>query len=99
VRGSRLADIAAQTGAFGRLGTPAPPRMASSLSAAPCPAGASLVSQDPPAAAIAKLWARAQLARELARVLPSSALARRLLDIANELEAEAAALERQQDPP
>ena len=56
------------------------------------------MSQDPPAAAIAKLWARAQLARELARVLPSSALARRLLDIANELEAEAAALERQQYP-
>ena len=57
------------------------------------------MSQDPPAAAIAKLRARAQLARELARALPSSALARRLLDIANELEAEAAALERQQDPP
>jgi molecular chaperone GrpE (heat shock protein) len=56
------------------------------------------MSQDPPAAAIAKLRARAQLARELARALPSSALARRLLDIANELEAAAATLERQQDP-
>jgi len=54
---------------------------------------------SPPAAAIAKLRARAQLARELAHALPSSALARRLLDIANELEAEAAALERQRDPP
>jgi hypothetical protein len=53
------------------------------------------MSQDPPAAAIAALRARAQLARELARGLPSSAIARRLLDIANELEAEAAALERQ----
>jgi hypothetical protein len=57
------------------------------------------MSQDPPAAAIAALRARAQLARELARGLPSSAIARRLLDIANELEAEAAALERQQYPP
>jgi hypothetical protein len=55
--------------------------------------------QEPSAAAIAKLRARARLARELARALPSSALARRLLDIANELEAEAAALERQRDPP